>query len=206
MKIFKKNKVPNLLTILRILFIIPVIGLAICFSNDYYLRFDQKNKTIILLMILVFFIIAMLTDFIDGYLARKWKVVSTFGKIFDPIADKLMTTSVLIFLSVNNFLPYTYIILLILRDIVVDAFRIIMSKNNVKVEAIKTAKWKTMTLSIAIVILFILILVDIHTENNFLYYWTWSKWVYSIYFVIPVILSTFSGYLYYKKAKQFLFS
>ncbi|QKT05445.1 CDP-diacylglycerol--glycerol-3-phosphate 3-phosphatidyltransferase [Mycoplasma sp. OR1901] len=198
-----KKKIPNALTILRILFVVPVVGLSIYFSN--YSLINTNEKTIIISLILTFFIIAMTTDFIDGYLARKWKVVSTFGKIFDPIADKLMTTTVLLFLSVNNFLPYTYLILLILRDIIVDAFRIIMSKNNVKVEAIKTAKWKTMTLSISIALLLVLILVDINVKNHFILHPNWSKWVYSIFFIVPVSLSTISGYLYYKKAKPFLF-
>ncbi|EPL03161.1 CDP-diacylglycerol--glycerol-3-phosphate 3-phosphatidyltransferase [Chlamydia abortus] len=77
----------------------------------------------------------MITDFIDGHYARKHKTVSVFGKIFDPIADKVATTLMFLFLAIMEFTYLPLIILFIMRDILVDGSRMYASKKNIKIAA-----------------------------------------------------------------------
>ncbi|WP_429988837.1 CDP-alcohol phosphatidyltransferase family protein, partial [Mycoplasmopsis bovis] len=83
---------------------------------------------ILLSIILAIFISAMSTDYLDGWLARKNKQVTTFGKLFDPIADKLIVTTVLISLSAFGFIPLWITILFVARDLIVDAIRVLMAQ------------------------------------------------------------------------------
>jgi len=77
----------------------------------------------------------MITDFLDGFYARKTKTVSSFGKIFDPIADKVATTLMLLFLATYNFVYIPIVILFIIRDIIVDGTRVYAIKKNIEVSA-----------------------------------------------------------------------
>ncbi|CRH48151.1 CDP-diacylglycerol--glycerol-3-phosphate 3-phosphatidyltransferase [Chlamydia abortus] len=77
----------------------------------------------------------MITDFVDGYVARKTKTVSNFGKIFDPIADKIATTLMLLFISLMNYSYLPIVILFIIRDIFVDGARVYAVKKDIKVAA-----------------------------------------------------------------------
>jgi CDP-diacylglycerol--glycerol-3-phosphate 3-phosphatidyltransferase len=77
----------------------------------------------------------MITDFLDGYIARKTDTVSDFGKLFDPLADKFITTSALILLAVMRIVPVWVVILFVLRDLVVDGSRNLAAKNNLEISA-----------------------------------------------------------------------
>nr|WP_322958894.1 CDP-diacylglycerol--glycerol-3-phosphate 3-phosphatidyltransferase [Mycoplasmopsis canis]WQQ12301.1 CDP-diacylglycerol--glycerol-3-phosphate 3-phosphatidyltransferase [Mycoplasmopsis canis] len=186
-----KNNIPNLLTLFRMVLILPLL---IIFPIAWALRINSSSVNIDLTsIILVIFIIAMFTDFLDGYLARKWKVVSNFGKLWDPLADKVMTTSVLIFLAWMNIIPFWIVAVLVIRDIVVDGARVVMSKNNISIAANLYGKLKTLVLSIAIIFVMIMYLSLGNLFSNNLY-----VLLFNIPTLIGLSLSLISGFIYLK--------
>jgi CDP-diacylglycerol--glycerol-3-phosphate 3-phosphatidyltransferase len=101
------------------------------------------------------FVIAALSDFLDGYIARKHKLVTNFGKFMDPIADKLLVCSALICFVELHLLPSWIVIIIIARDFIINGFRLIASDNGVVVAASKWGKLKTniqMIMSVMLII------------------------------------------------------
>ena len=103
------------------------------------------------LIVGVLFIVASLTDFFDGYVARKYNLVTDFGKMMDAISDKLLTNSVLIILACDGKINAVIAVVIIVRDIVVDSVKMVVGNKGSAVAAIGIAKWKTATLMIGIV-------------------------------------------------------
>lgn len=99
------------------------------------------------------FVGASLTDYFDGYLARKHNLVTTFGKFVDPVADKLIVNSALIMLTCAGKMPVICLLIMILRDTIVDAIRFVAASNNIVLAASTLGKAKTMTQMIAISLL-----------------------------------------------------
>ncbi|VEU75586.1 CDP-diacylglycerol--glycerol-3-phosphate 3-phosphatidyltransferase [Mycoplasmopsis maculosa] len=200
----KKLNLPNRLTLSRIILFIPLLVLFILFGyfKDINENMNLIARTIILSLILLVFIAAMITDFLDGYYARKRKLVTDFGKLFDPIADKIIVTSTLIFLSVNNFMPIWVVVIFIVRDIFVDAFRILMAKNNISVAASIWGKLKTIFQTIAIIFIILFAIIGIY------YKILWASWWNILLNNIPtyfaLAFSIISGVLYFKKVKPFI--
>ncbi len=93
------------------------------------------------------FIVAGVTDFFDGYLARKFNVISNFGKIIDPVADKLLVIGTLFALGSESFFMYHYTFIpafiIILREIFITGLREQVSKDNISLDVSILAKWKT---------------------------------------------------------------
>jgi len=143
--------IPNILTVLRLL-AAPAIPLV-------YVLFVSPLADWIALIV---FIVASLTDFLDGYLARKWNQVSKFGRMLDPIADKAMVALalvVLVGLSASNLLIVTpwqdYIVLLsvaviLFREIFVSGLREFLGADAANLRVTKLAKWKTAIQMVAI--------------------------------------------------------
>ena len=104
------------------------------------------------------FILASTTDFLDGYLARKWKQVTNLGKFLDPVADKMLVDSMLIFFvfpwsyapEQTLFIPVFCVIIMVVRDLVVDAIRFIAAQKGQVVAANIFGKLKTVSQMIAI--------------------------------------------------------
>lgn len=94
----------------------------------------------------VIFVIASLTDFFDGYVARKYNMVTDFGKMVDAISDKLLTNTVLIILACDGMVSPIIAVVIIARDIVVDSIKMIIGNKGHAVAAIKVAKYKTASL------------------------------------------------------------
>ncbi|KKR14927.1 MAG: CDP-diacylglycerol-glycerol-3-phosphate 3-phosphatidyltransferase [Candidatus Falkowbacteria bacterium GW2011_GWA2_39_24] len=127
-----KQKLPNYLTITRGVLTILII---LCFF--WPVSFSPW-------LILIFFILACLTDWLDGLLARRWQVVSDFGKIFDPLFDKVLTISLYFLLGATlGGGLITVFALLIVRELVVDSMKNYMLSKNEVVPAITSAKIKT---------------------------------------------------------------
>ncbi len=89
------------------------------------------------------FIIASITDWFDGYLARKYNVISNLGKFMDPIADKILVATVLILLLPSGRVDPIVVILVLARDILIGGIRSVAAADNVIIDAKPTGKWKT---------------------------------------------------------------
>ncbi len=96
------------------------------------------------------FILASVTDYADGYVARRWNQVSDWGKIFDPIADKILVTSVLMALVPTGQVPWVLPVLFVSRDLIVGGWRSLAASQGVVIAAKPSGKWKTAIQMIAI--------------------------------------------------------
>lgn len=134
---------PNFLTVLRIA-LIPVLVAAFYIEN----KFAQ-------FIVAGIFIFASITDYIDGFLARLWKVQSNFGRVLDPIADKMLVASTLVMMVNKNIAHVIPIIVILCREILVSGMRQYLAELKVKVSlpVSRLAKSKTATQMIAIIIL-----------------------------------------------------
>ncbi len=140
---------------------------------------------------LVLFLVASFSDFLDGYLARKWNVVSTFGKIFDPIADKILINTIMIVLVANHQVFIIPVILMIVRDIIVDAFRMYAISNKIDVAADIFGKIKTVVQMAAIIFVLLLSVTPASlfpATSDSWYYWG----VQNLLFYIATICSMYS--------------
>ncbi|MDO4940235.1 MAG: CDP-diacylglycerol--glycerol-3-phosphate 3-phosphatidyltransferase [Erysipelotrichaceae bacterium] len=148
---------PNKLTLFRI-FLVPILCLLWLFPYDnFYFSFGYLNLgfislPVINLIVLVLFCLASITDLLDGQIARKKGLVTTFGKFADPIADKLLVNSMLIILAYKHMIPVVPCVLMITRDIVVDGCRMIAAQNGVVVSAGILGKLKTALQMITIIV------------------------------------------------------
>lgn len=108
----------------------------------------------------VIFILASLTDTLDGYIARKYHLITNFGKFMDPLADKLLVSSALICFVEMRYIPAWIIIIIISREFIISGFRLIASDNGIVIAANYWGKFKTVCQMI------MSILLIIHIENS----------------------------------------
>lgn len=150
---------PNKITLFRILIIpIMVIIAVIPQLNKTNLFLDI---TISQLMFLILFIIGSLSDFLDGYLARKNNQITTFGKFLDPIADKLLVVTSILFLCLfpywagltNYIVIYTGLLIIIIREFLVTGVRLLAIEKQKVIAASKLGKIKTATTMVAITVM-----------------------------------------------------
>ena len=135
---------PNKLTILRVI-MIPFFVLALLYDGG-------ENQTLRYVAAAIF-IIASLTDMLDGKIARKYNLVTNFGKFMDPLADKLLVCSALICLVELKELPAWMVIVIISREFIISGFRLVASDNGVVIAASYWGKFKTTCQMIAVVLL-----------------------------------------------------
>lgn len=124
---------PNKLTILRVI-MIPVFVVFMLFPAA-----GTASKWIAL----VLFVTASLTDLLDGHIARKYNLVTNFGKFMDPLADKLLVCSALICLVELRKIPAWIVIVIIAREFIISGFRLVASDNGVVIAASYWGKFKT---------------------------------------------------------------
>lgn len=135
---------PNKLTTLRVI-MIPFFVFFLLWQNG-------ENYTFRMIA-LALFIIASLTDLLDGKIARKYNLVTNFGKFMDPLADKLLVCSALICLIELNALPAWMVIIIISREFIISGFRLIASDNGVVIAASYWGKFKTTFQMVSVVVL-----------------------------------------------------
>ena len=142
---------PNKLTILRII-LVPIM-VIIPFLN---IQGEFFNIPISLLIIDAIFIIASITDKLDGSIARKRNLVTNFGKFLDPIADKILVLAAMVMIVEMNKLPAWIPIIVLFREFVVSGYRLIAVENGGQVIAASIwGKIKTATQMVAIILMFI---------------------------------------------------
>ena len=154
-----KFNVPTKLTFLRLILAVLVIVLLLF---PFY-RIGFEIKTFLFHDILidvryilcgVIFILASFTDYLDGYLARKNKEVTDFGKFSDAIADKVLVNSILIIFAAFGFIPAIVPVVIVVRDIIVDAIRMNVATKGVVQAAKLSGKIKTACLMVGITLTF----------------------------------------------------
>lgn len=192
---------PTKLTVLRIILsfvviailVFPFYTVGITWPRVMILGISLKSEYIVSGII---FIIASVTDFVDGYLARKNNQVTDTGKMLDAIADKILVDSVLIIFASHGFISVIIPIIIVVRDIIVDAIKMEAASKGKVVAAIRSGKIKTASLMIGTVLTFFYNLpfeaMNIRMSDFFLFFAT--------------IMSILSLIEYYKLNKNIIFS
>jgi CDP-diacylglycerol---glycerol-3-phosphate 3-phosphatidyltransferase len=134
------SNLPNLLTLVRI-FLVPLLVAALVQKE---LRIEWGSTVLLAndFFALLLFLAAALTDLLDGYLARRWKQVTTVGTLLDPIADKLLVSAALISLVEIRLLPAWLVILIISREFAVTGLRSIAASEGITIKAGELGKSK----------------------------------------------------------------
>ena len=174
---------PNKLTVMRVI-LIPFFVAA--------LLYDNGSSQTMRVVANVIFIVASLTDLFDGKIARKYNLVTNFGKFMDPLADKLLVCSALICLIQLGQLPAWVVIIIISREFIISGFRLVASDNGVVIAASYWGKFKTNFQMFMIIML----IIDLGTST--------AVMIENILIVIATALTIISLVDYLVKNKQVL--
>ena len=191
---------PNRISLIRIFLAIIIVGILI-FPFDatgiiIYKIFINESIVIDIKYIIagVLFIIASLTDTLDGHLARKYNMVTDLGKMLDAIADKILVNSVLIILATSGFIHPIIPVIIVSRDRIVDIIKMIAGSKGKVVGAIKLGKVKTVFMMIGIVL----------TLFYNLPFELFNIRIAEIFLIVACILSIISAAEYYKLNKKLI--
>lgn len=189
---------PNQLTILRIIL------------TPLFLYFFLFEGTLHKEISLAIFFIAALTDWYDGWLARKFNYFTDWGRFWDPMADKILTSAAyfgFVYLDVLEIIP---VLLIILRDFAVTIFRNYADKKGMTFATSKYAKWKT---AVQLTFLYyLLIIVTLKNNSTFMEYYShfvdtiYNSDIVNIVFWIIAIVTTHSGIDYFVRNRKIIFS
>ena len=165
---------PNALTVFRVLAVPFIIAL---------LYFPGPTTCALATLL---FLVAILTDLADGFLARKFNQVTNFGKFLDPLADKILIASVLVMLVELNWVSAWVAIIIIVRELLVTGLRAIAADNGHVIAADKYGKMKTIMQSVALVPLI----------YHFPFFGIDVAWIGSALLFVAVLLTVYSGWNY----------
>ena len=185
-----KINLPNKLTILRMI-LVPVVMVFIL-----YPALTGNNALLYGIVPAVLFILTAITDFIDGKIARKFNLITDFGKFMDPVADKFMVIGTLVAITAVNDALRPYMvwvsIIVIFRELAVTSIRLVVSGEGIVVPANWLGKCKTMTQSVSIVVFLI--------EGMF-----WDLYVFSyVGMAATAFLTLWSGINYLKEYWKYI--
>jgi cardiolipin synthase len=167
---------PNLLTLSRIIIIPVLVGLF--YLDDNAWRWVS----------VVLFTLAGVTDYFDGYLARRWAQISAFGRFLDPIADKLLVAAVILMLVATHRIRGLVVLpalVILCREVMVSGLREFLAQVNVGVPVSRLAKWKT---ALQLIALGILIVGEAAGD--------WTQWVGELGLWIAAAITLVTGYDY----------
>lgn len=192
--------IANKLTMIRIFLTVVLITLLLFpfyMVNIDFPKFIIGTITVDLKYIIaaIIFAIASITDFLDGHIARKYNMVTDFGKMVDAIADKMLVNSSLIILSSQGFVSPVITVIIIFRDTVVDTIKMIAGSKGKVIAAIKTGKVKTTFLMFGIVL----------TMCYNLPFELFNLNVAGFLLILATIFSIISGVQYYVMNKDIIF-
>lgn len=202
----KKKKgmnLPNKITCVRLVISVIVLVLLMVpwqqlnVEFPIYNIYGVENVNVKYLIAGALFIVGSVTDFLDGYIARKYKMVTDFGKVMDAIADKVLVNGVLIILAYDKFIPISVPVIIITRDIVVDSIKMVSGSKGKVIAASWPGKIKTICMMIGLSLVFFynmpfaFIGSGIRIDYLFVY--------------VATIMSIVSGIQYYLANKDFIF-
>nr|WP_224760696.1 CDP-diacylglycerol--glycerol-3-phosphate 3-phosphatidyltransferase [Salinibacterium sp. ZJ450] len=176
--------VPNAITVLRIL-MIPLFV--------WMLLLDDGQDGALRWWAAVVFIVAIATDGIDGYIARRYNLVTDLGKLLDPIADKGLTGAALICLAILAELPWWVVVLVLVREIGITVWRFVELRKGLVIPASRGGKLKTLAQAVAIS----LALLPLWTVFG-----DWVHWLNGITMTIAVLLTVLSGLDYLIQSRR----
>lgn len=191
---------PNKITMLRIFLTIVIIGILL-FPFDAMGIDSMKlfiNEQIVVdakyFFVGILFIVASLTDFIDGYIARKYNLITDLGKMLDSIADKFLVNSVLIILASQGLIHPIIPVIVVTRDTAVDIIKMIVGSKKEVVAAIKSGKYKAALLMLGIIL----------TLFNNLPFELYNIKISDVLLIIATVLCIYSGIQYYQINKEII--
>lgn len=197
----KKMNLPNKITVSRIILSVLLLVMLVIPWDDlniYWPIFKVAGKIDINVKYIVagvIFMIASLTDFLDGNIARKKNLVTDFGKVMDAIADKLLVNGLLIILAYEGFLPVIIPVVIITRDTFVDSIKMASGNKGKVVGASIAGKAKTICMMVGLtLLLFYNLPFEIFGFDLDM-----------ILIIVATVLSVFSGCQYYYNAKDLIF-
>lgn len=200
----KGMNLPNKITCVRLVISVFVLIMLVIPWNQMGIHFPVfqvygvENVDLKYIIAGVLFMIGSITDFLDGYIARKYNMVTDFGKVMDAIADKMLVNGVLIILAYNHFLPVVVPVIIITRDIIVDSIKMASGSKGKVVAASWAGKIKTICMMIGVTLVFF---------YNMPFAFIASGLRIDYFFVfVAVIMSIISGCQYYIVNKDFIFS
>ncbi len=173
----KVSRWPVIITLSRIGVVFAILPLMIFKPGEWSL------------VCCLLFIIGGITDWLDGYLARKLKSVTSMGKLLDPLADKVLVSSLLILFIPLQWIEPLAVLVLINRDVVISGIRSMAAARGLIISANSMGKWKTTTQMIAIPCLFLGHRWPLLPFKTLGYYGLW----------LSVVLSLVSGFAYFRK-------
>ena len=191
---------PTKITVARLVltvFIILLLCIPYSFFGFNFPTFDVNGVAVELHYIIagVIFIVASLTDYLDGYLARKNNQVTDTGKMLDAIADKALVNPILIILAATDFIPAIVPVIIVLRDILVNAIKMEAASKGKVVAAIKSGKLKTAAMMVGISLVFFYNIpfefINIRVDLGLLYF--------------ACIMSVISAWQYFNLNKNIIF-
>lgn len=181
---------PNKLTAIRLVLAVPFI---------FFLQesINVTNGTTYRMIAFGIFILASLTDWLDGHIARKYNLITDLGKIMDPLADKILVISALVIFVKLDYIPPWMSIVVIAREFLISGIRTLAAAKGEIIPAGKLGKHKTTSQMLVILIMLFFGLGKIPENIN--YY----KNIYDYLMLIPVFLTVWSGWEYSVKAKHY---
>ncbi len=206
-----RHQIPNALTVLRL------VLAAGFFATLNFFRFEAPGFAgagWLLGAGLVLFVAAALTDWADGYLARKWGVVSVFGRIIDPFADKILVLGAVVYLASPRFLDvsaveaghlrtmvsgvYPWMVVLVLaRELLVTSIRGIAEEQGVDFSAKALGKWKMVLQSVVVPVVLLIVAIDPTLPGR-----EWLGWIRDGLVLLTVAVTVASGVPYVLGAKK----
>ncbi len=193
---------PNKITLSRIILSIVIIVLLLFPFDSAGITVPKLfvNESIVIdityIIVAILFIIASVTDFFDGYLARKYNLVTDFGKMIDAIADKILVNPVLIILAAKGFISPIIPVVIVARDSFVNSVKMLAGSKGKVVSAIKLGKLKTACLMVGIVLtLFYNLPFELYNLR-----------VADALLIVACVLSIISAVEYYNMNKKFIFN
>lgn len=190
----KNMNLPNKLTCMRIALVPIVVIVYLAIPENFGVMSQKAGFAVRDLLAFLIFAIASITDFLDGQIARRRNLITSFGKFADPIADKLLVNTLLILMAYNRQISVVATLLMIARDLIVDGLRMNAAQHGKVVSAGMAGKVKTVLQMVGLV--FVLLknipFVFIGIPMGQILIW------------LATIASLYSGYIYFMKLKKYI--
>ena len=194
---------PNKITISRLIIAVIMIFFAVfpwanVGASSILTTLGNTGFTILDLILAILFVVGSATDAIDGKIARKYNLITDFGKFFDPLADKFLVNSALIFLACYGRIPALIIILMIARDLAVDGIRFMAASKGEVIAANIFGKLKTV---------FQMVTIPFVMLNGFPFNYLFKEHTYiflDVLLSITCAMSLISGFIYLYRGRKYI--